>query len=280
MATDLDWLGLDLGGTYLKGARVSSEGRIGERIHEPIASGSAEALLAQIAAAVVALGGHARARALGVGLPGIVDRGKGCVFNAPALSALNGLPLAVEVARRTGLPTRIENDANAAALGESWLGGGRDAASLLLVTLGTGVGAGIVLEGRVWTGHSGYAGELGHIQVEADGVPCACGSWGCLETVAGARGWRRRAEQRLASRSSVLRGSELDPKTIVAAAQAGDAIALEIVDGAAAALGVGLAAVLNLLNLNRVVVGGGVAAAGSFLLDRIVEQTRRRSFPQ
>jgi glucokinase len=98
--------------------------------------------------------------------------------------------------------------------------------------------------------------------------------------VAGARGWRRRAEERLAQRPSVLRGAELDPRTIVEAARSGDAVALEVVDGAAAALGVGLAAGLNLLNLDRVVLGGGVAAAGPFLLERIVEQTRRRTFAQ
>jgi glucokinase len=278
MSTPDSWLGLDVGGSYLKAARISSEGRVLERVHEPIASGSLEALLAQLCAAVTALGGRA-ARAIGVGLPGIVDR-EGHVFNAPAVPVLNGQALGIELSRRTGLPVRIENDANAAALGESWLGAGRDASSLLLVTLGTGVGAGIVLEGRVWAGRSGYAGELGHIQVEAAGVPCACGSWGCLETVASARGWRRRADERLATAASVLRGSDLEPATIVEAARAGDAVALEIVDGAAAALGVGLAAALNLLNLARVLVGGGMMAAGPFLLERVVEQTRRRAFAQ
>jgi glucokinase len=280
MAKAGDWLGLDVGGSYLKGARVSSAGEVRERVHEPIAGGSAQELLAQLAAAASALGGPTAARALGIGLPGIVDRRGGRVCNAPALPVLNGLPVAAEVARRTGLPTQIENDANAAALGEAWLGAGRQVAALLVVTLGTGVGAGIVLEGRVWAGPGGYAGELGHVQVDATGVACECGSWGCLETVAGARGWRRRAEERLAGRPSALRGAELDPRTIVGAARSGDAVALEVVDGAAAALGVGLSAALNLLNLDRVVLGGGVAAAGPFLLERVVEQTRRRTFAQ
>src|SRR5262249_42604431 len=118
------------------------------------------------------------------------------------------------------------------------------------------------------------------VQVDPEGVRCNCGSWGCVETFAGAPHWRRRAELALERRPSSLRGTALDPKAIVSAAKDGDAVALEIVDGAAAAVGAGIAAVLNLLNLESVVIGGGVAAAGPFLLDRIAEQTRRRVFTQ
>jgi len=275
-----DWVGLDLGGTFLKGGRVSAEGRILERLHEPIAGGSAEALLNQLAAAVASLGGRRAGRNIGLGLPGIVDRRSGCVRNAPGVPALNGVSVADELGRRTGLRVRLENDANAAGLAEAWVGSGRDVDGMLFVTLGTGIGAGLVLGGRVWAGHSGYAGELGHVQVEPDGEPCGCGSRGCLETVAGARGWRRRAEQLLSRTPSLLAGRPLEPKTIVEAARAGDALALDVVNGAARALGVGLAAALDLLNLECVVIGGGVSAAGPFLLDRIVEETRCRTFPQ
>jgi glucokinase len=274
-------IGLDVGGSFLKGARVDRTGRVEARLHQPVAGRSAEDLLDQLVAAVVALEeGAAPARAVGIGLPGIVERGALRVRVAPAVPVLNGLPVGEEVSRRTGRPTFLENDANAAALAEAWLGAGRGARSLLLVTLGTGIGGGLVLEGRIWTGQSGYAGEVGHIQVEPDGVPCACGSHGCLETVAGAPGWKRRAEAALASRQSSLSGRPLDPETIVEAARSGDPVALEVVEGSAAALGVGVAATLDLLNLDRVIVAGGVAAAGAFLLDRIVAQVQRRTFPQ
>jgi glucokinase len=137
------------------------------------------------------------------------------------------------------------------------------------------------LDGRVWSGRSGYAGELGHVQVDPTGVRCNCGSWGCVETYAGAPHWRRRAALALeAGRTSTLRETALDPKAIVEAARAGDALAVELVDGAASALGTGIAAALSLLNLESVVIGGGLAAAGPFLLERIVEQTRRRVFAQ
>jgi len=273
-----DYLGLDVGGTFLKGARVSAAGLILERLHEPIAAGSTEALLAQLCAAVATLGGGLAGGSVGVGLPGIVDRGRR-VQNAPALPALNGVAVAEAVGRRTGLRVHLENDANAAGLAEAWIGSGRDVGSVLFVTLGTGIGAGLVLDGRVWAGRSGYAGELGHFQVEPGGELCPCGSRGCLETVAGAPGWKRRAEERLSrTPSSLLAGRMLEPKTIVEAARAADVVALEVVNGAAAALGVGLAAALDLLNLERVVIGGGVSAAGAFLFDRIVAETRRRTF--
>lgn len=272
-------VGLDIGGTFLKGGRVDEEGRILARLHEPIAKNSPEALLDQLERAVRTLDGDSRAQAVGIGLAGIVERASR-VRVAPAIPVLNGLGVGDEVSRRTGRPTFLENDANAAALAEAWIGAGRGARSLLLVTLGTGIGGGLILGGRIWTGTSGYAGEIGHLQVDPTGPACPCGSWGCLETVAGSPGWLRRARELLVTRDSVLRGQEPDQKAIVDAARAGDAVALSVLDGAAAALGLGIAAALDLLNLERVVIGGGVSAAGVFLLDRIAEQTRRRTFPQ
>lgn len=271
--------GLDVGGTFLKGARVAETGEVDSRLHEPVAR-DAEALLDQVARAVVSLGGGTRLAGVGIGVPGIVERGGSRVRVSPNLPALNGVAVGEELSRRLGVPVFLENDANAAALAEAWLGAGRGAESLLCVTLGTGIGAGLVLQGRVWSGRSGYAGEIGHIQVEDGGFPCGCGSRGCLETVAGIPGWRRRAEAGLAARESSLRGKDLDPAVIVEHARAGDRLALEVVDGAARAIGIGIAAVLDLLNLDRVVLAGGVAAAGPFLLDRIVEETRQRTYPQ
>jgi glucokinase len=148
------------------------------------------------------------------------------------------------------------------------------------VTLGTGIGGGVILGGRIWSGKSGYAGEVGHIQVDPEGLPCGCGSRGCVETIAGIGGWVRRAEAGLRERESSLRGRAIDPEAIVGAARTGDALALEVVAGTARALGVAIGAALNLLNLDRVVIGGGVAAAGDFLLERVTAEVRARTFPQ
>ncbi len=276
------YIGLDVGGTFLKGARIDASGKVLARLHEPIRKTTTADILGQLAGAVESLEKDVGpSLAVGVGLPGIVEMTRGRVRSAPNVPALDGLKVGEELEARTGRASFAENDANAAALAEAWLGAGRGASHVLFVTLGTGVGGGLVFDGRIWMGRNGYAGEIGHIQVEPDGVPCGCGSWGCLETIAGVPGWGRRAEALLASgRSSVLAGkSPLDPQVIVEAARGDDAVALEVVDGAARAVGVGVAAVLDLLNVDRVVVGGGVAAAGFFLLERIAEETRKRTFP-
>jgi glucokinase len=274
-------LGFDVGGTAVKAGCVDESGRIVRTVEAPVARGSAVDLIGQLESTVADLEAslQARATAIGVGLPGIVDQSDHRVRVAPALPQLNGYPVSEELGRRVGRPVAIENDANAAALAECWVGAGRGAQDVLLITLGTGIGGGLVLGGRLWAGKSGFAGEVGHIQADAQGITCACGSRGCVETLAGSRGWVRRANELLATRASALKGRELEPRTIVEAARQGDAVALEVVEGAAAALGVGLAAALDLLNLERIVVGGGVAAAGEFLLSRIAEQTRRRTFP-
>ena len=281
-APDAAYLGLDVGGTFLKGARIDSSGKVLARLHEPIRKASPPELLGQLAGAVEALEkGTGPAVAVGVGLPGIVEMTRGRVRSAPNVPALDGLKVGEELEARTGRASFAENDANAAALAEAWLGAGRGASHVLYVTLGTGVGGGLVFDGRIWMGRNGYAGEIGHIQVDPTGHPCGCGSWGCLETIAGVPGWARRAEALLAAgRPSTLDGrTPIDPQVIVEAARGEDAVALEVVDGAARAIGVGVAAVLDLLNVDRVVVGGGVAAAGFFLLERIAEETRRRTFP-
>ena len=275
------YVGLDVGGTFLKGALVGGDGEVRARLHQPIARDSAEALLSQLASATAQLEtGSGPSAGIGVGLPGIVNRRTGKLYRPPNLPVIDGIDAAEELARRTGRRAVAENDANAAALAEAWKGAGRDAVNVLLVTLGTGIGGGIVLGGRVFGGTSGYAGEVGHIQVDPSGVRCGCGSRGCVETFAGAPGWGRRAREALQTgRDSRLHGQNLDPAVIVEAARAGDEVAVGVVDGAARALGTGIGAVLNLMNLDRVVVAGGVAAAGAFLLDRIVEQTRQRIFP-
>ena len=273
-------IGLDVGGTFLKAARLDEGGRLRNRVHQPVRKATAEELLDQLHEAVRSLEASRPVAAVGVGLPGIVDSATGRVRNAPNVPVLNGIDIGTELQRRTGRPSFAENDANAAGLAEAWLGAGRGSERMLFVTLGTGVGGALVFGGRIWGGHSGYAGEIGHIQVDPQGVPCGCGSWGCLETIAGVPGWGRRAREALRGSSSAMRGgSELDPASIVAHAREEDELALALVDETAQAIGVGVAAALNLLNLDRVVVGGGVALAGEMLLERIVEQTRRRTFP-
>lgn len=273
------FVGLDVGGTNLKAARIDRDGRVLDRRQEPIAKSSVGELLDQLEHAVQALDGG-RTTAVGVGVPGIVEH-NGRVRAAPNIPVLDGQVIAGELWQRTGRPTFLENDANAAALAEAWLGAGGGTENLLFVSLGTGVGGGIVLGGQVWAGRSGYAGELGHIQVQEGGRACGCGAHGCVETLAGASAWVRLADERLATgRASTLRGIPLDPAVISQAAREGDALAIEVVDEVARALGIGIAATLLLLNLECVVIGGGVAGAGAVLLERVIRHVQQRVFPQ
>ena len=277
------FIGLDVGGTYLKGARIADSGEIEARLHEPIVRERPEDLLAQFERAVTALRGSVPVRAVGIGLPGIVDhateRLRG-VPNLPALAALQERDLGAEVAKRVGRPAFIENDANAAGMAEAWRGAGQGAESIVFLTLGTGVGGAVILRERLWTGRSGYAGEMGHVQLDPEGELCGCGVRGCLETVVGNGGWVRRAERKLQSRASILAGQALEPASIVAAAREGDPVAIEVVDETTRALGQALGGLINILNPERAVIGGGVAAAGPFLLDRIVRDTKGRCWPQ
>jgi glucokinase len=275
------FVGLDVGGTNLKGAWIGADGTVLRRLHEPIARDRGEDLLAQLQRAVRGLSGGQSVAAVGVGLPGIVDhrtsRLQG-VPNLPALAALQDVDLAGELARRVDCPAFLENDGNTAGLAEAWRGAGRGASSVLYVTLGTGVGGAIILDGRLWRGHSGYAGEVGHIQIDPRGAPCGCGSVGCVETVAGIAGWVRRAEELRATQPTRLRDVALEPATIVALAREGDAAALQVVDEVARALAQAIGGLINALNVERCVIGGGVSAAGGFLLDRITRETRSRSW--
>jgi glucokinase len=278
------FVGLDVGGTYLKAALLDAQGALVEKRRYPIRKDSAASILAQFAEAVRDLAGAEpvrTVRAIGIGLPGIVDRAAR-VRVAPNVPVLNGLAVGEEVRARTGVAAFAENDANVAALAEAYRGAGRGADNVLVVTLGTGVGGGVVLKRRLWTGTGGYAGEIGHIQVDQAGVRCGCGSWGCLETLVGVPSWERRGRAALeAGRSSTLATlAKLEPKTVVAEAEKGDALALELVEESARALAVGIAAALQLLNVERVVVAGGVSNAGPILLDRVREHVQKRCFPQ
>ncbi len=273
-------IGIEIANGVARVARVNGAGRAVARDEHPLVTTSVETIVGQLTAAVHRIDGAGAesARAVGVAIPGIVASDR--VSLSAHLAVLDGVPLGGELARRLGRPVLLENDANAAALAEAWQGAGREGRSVLYVSLGVGIGAGVVIDGLIWSGPSGYAGEIGHLQVDESGTLCGCGLAGCLETVVGADGWVRRARGALRTRSS----KKLDPATvdqaaIVAAAAEGDRIALDVLHGAGQALGRALAAAIVLLNLDRVVIGGGPAAC-PMLLDEVIAEARRRTLPR
>lgn len=258
-------IGVDVGGTAVKLGVCDAAGRVLARRSIPTdAAAGPERLLDRIAEAAGALvAATGPARACGVGIPGPLDPERRTLLRANHLPGWADVAIPELLASRLGVPVLLENDANCAAWGELQGGIGRGARSLVLFTLGTGVGGGVVLDGRLWTGEAGAAGALGHLVVDPTGRRCACGQRGCLEQYASASA--------VAHRSG--RGSA---EAAFAAAAEGEPEAVAAVIAAADALAVAAAAVIHLLQPALVVLGGGMAAAGDALLAPVREGVRRR----
>jgi glucokinase len=189
------------------------------------------------------------------------------------------------MARRTaaaacGLPVVLENDANAAVLGECWLGAGRECEDVVMLTLGTGIGGGIVLGGRLWRGRYDNAGELGHMIIVAEGEPCACGQRGCLEAYASAKSTAARAERRLrAGERSTLTASAITAVDVVEHARAGDGLARQVWDETCRGLAVACVNLQHALNPQRIILAGGMSAAGRELIDPVRRHFERLTWP-
>ncbi|HEX8144872.1 MAG TPA: ROK family protein [Pyrinomonadaceae bacterium] len=280
-------IAVDLGGTNLRAATVDSEGRIHERVKNPTPKADRADEIVQ---ALVEAARECQSRsgergkeisAISVVVPGTVQIENGIVTKAPNLPCLDGFRLGA--ALESELPWRavLENDANAAGVGEMWQGAGRGARTIICVTLGTGVGGGIILDGELWRGIDGSAGEIGHIGVETLGVPCTCGSRGCLERYASATAIVRMAHEAQTHypRSQLHTREELTAKSIYQSGVEGDELALEVFRRMGRYLGAGLASLINVLNPEMIVIGGGVAAGWELFYPHVREQVDERAFP-
>ncbi len=272
MTTDRESLrvGVDLGGTAIKAGAISADGRILERRSIPAElERGPEDLAGRIAGLARELNFN---ETVGIGVPGLLDRDAGRVIMSANLHQIDGFGLVGAVADRLEISSSkvaLENDANVAALGEAWAGAGREEADFLLVTLGTGVGGGVVLGGEIQTGAGGLAGEVGHICVTPDGPLCGCGNYGCLETLASATAASRRARER---------GLPDDLAQLSAEARGGDLKAQELLHDVGRDLGRGLAAATVLLDLRVYVIGGGFGAALELLRPGIVAGLEERAY--
>lgn len=281
-------LGIDIGGTAIKLAIVWSDGRLGRtdsiRTHADEGPEPALARLLEAVRSLLAQEDLATSEmcALGLASAGIVDATENLVLDAPNLRSWQRYPLAQKLGEALGVPAFLENDVNAMAFGEWRCGAGQRTRSLLCLTLGTGVGGGIVLDGHIERGAHGGAGEVGHITLQRDGPECTCGSTGCLERYVGARWIVERARGYLArdTRPSALRdrpAEELTPRVIGGAAAGGDPIASAVLEETGIWLGVGLASLANVLDPQRIVIGGGIAHAGDVLLEPARRTLRARA---
>ena len=280
-------LGIDLGGTNCRVAQVTREGAVGKPLRFPTAMDKGfEPFFSRLLEACSEIVADARGEglkveALGMGCPGVIGP-RGDVVVSPNLPALNGKPLGRLLLENLGLKVTVVNDANAIAWGEGTCGAGSEFPSFVAITLGTGVGSGLVLEGRLWVGPDGTACEAGHLMVEPEGRPCGCGARGCLEQYASASGIVKSVQEALSrnvpSLLSQTPSGELTSERVAEAARRGDRVACSALEEAGRRLGQVFAGLANLLNLHGAVITGGAAESLDLMRPVMERELRLRAF--
>ena len=289
--TDKKLIGVDLGGTTIKFAILTDKGEIQQKwsIETNILS-DGQLIIPDI---IDSINHHIKMYdmnidqfdGIGLGSPGTIDHERGTIKGAFNLNWTDEVYPVRDIQKGTGLPVVIENDANVAALGERWQGAGNNADDVVFVTLGTGVGGGIIANGKLIQGQNGAAGEIGHVTVDPNGFMCTCGKRGCLETIASATGIVRVARDRASeyAGSSELKamlddGQDISAKDVFDLAKKDDDLALMVADYVCDSLGFVLGNIANTLNPKYIVIGGGVSAAGEFLLNKVDKAMRANEF--
>lgn len=280
-------IGVDLGGTNLRIAAVSPEGEILEKIAlDTEVKEGRERVIEDMTGAVRDLQGRmrgARLAGIGIGVPGVINLATGMIRQSPNLPGWNDFPVRDDIERQLNAPVILENDANAAALGEKWVGAGKAVSGLCILTLGTGIGGGIILDGRIWHGQDGMGGELGHMTIDPNGALCGCGNLGCIEAYASATAILRMAHAAIAvGRSPALRTAaeevgELTAEMIYITAQQGDRVSREIFELVGRSLGVAIGNLINAFNLPLYVLAGGVARGWDAFAPHLMDEVQKRS---
>jgi Transcriptional regulator/sugar kinase len=277
-------LAADLGGTNLRMAVVSDDGTILHRVRRNTPeSGDRDDIVAAITDSAIECLDAAKGvaiSAMGVAVPATLAFKEGILKSSPQLPSLNGLNLSAAIGRSFDFPIVTDNDATSAAVGEHWLGATAGFENSICVTLGTGVGGGLIIRGEAFRGNSGTAGEIGHVCVERQGFPCGCGSCGCIEQYASAIGIARHFSLlKDMYRGSLLAGFERPtPLDVFDAANRSDELALEIYKRLGMYLGIALAGLVNVLNPDVIVIGGGVSAAWELFIDHTRAEIQKRAF--
>lgn len=274
-------MAIDLGGTNARLALVRGREVLQGSSFATREAGDPQELMARLAQEVQGLAAWGSRRVLapaglGVASPGVIERATGVVKVSPNLPGWHDIPLAAELARATGLPTALENDANLYALGEYLHGAGRGQRDLACLTLGTGVGGGLIVGGRLVTGALGSGGEIGHSLVELEGRLCGCGAPGCLEAYASATGLKGMLAEALAAGQATALAPEASPEEMALVAREGDALAAGLFARAGQALGRGIVNVVAFTGLDLVVIGGGLAPAWPLMESACRQEMRLR----
>ena len=280
-------LGIDVGGSFLKAGLVAEDGEIVERLRWEIDKESLERFYRQLEELVghlTGLAGGAEVVGAGIGVPGFISRRSGLIEQSPNLQIVNGAPIFTDIKALISLPVVVvDNDANAAAWGEYWVGGGSGAGLLILLTLGSGIGGGIVWGGRIWHGAVGFGGEIGHTVITPDGPSCYCGLRGCIEAEFSDTAFARKALEAMEAgwETSLSKAGKkrIHAKDVTDAAEAGDGVALQIVASSSRLLGMTIANLINAFNPDQIVLGGGIIAAAELLMPLIFLGVAERAIP-
>ena len=294
MSSPLLYVGLDVGGTSMKAAVVDDNGKAFPSVSMPTEASKGQEhglnqMCATIRKAIVAAGKTEKdIAAIGVATPGTMDLPAGIILDPPNLRPWQNVPVRDYISTTFGLPTAFQNDANAAAFGEYWVGAGRDVKSMVMFTLGTGIGGGVILHDKILEGQHSHGAEAGHMKIDLGKArQCGCGRWGCLEAFASATAIVKRAQEAVAevTGKSILKemlataDADLPAKEVFQAADKGDEIARKVVDDTAYYLAVGAMNMMHLFDPDMVVFAGGMTQAGEPFLNRIKHYVREMAFP-
>jgi glucokinase len=271
-------IGIDIGGTNMRLGLVSEDGEVVKKIKEPTSDG----IMDDVCRAVDSIFSDEIA-GIGIGVAGLVDKEKGRVWSSPNLRVVEGIDLVGELANKYAVRVIIENDANAAALGEMWTGAGKDFSDFVLLTLGTGIGGGLICGRRLLN----VSAEIGHMSINTDGEKCQCGNYGCLESYASARYIMSNAISVLESgRESLLSGYyngniyKLTTEDIFKAALDGDMLARELLKKAGRYLGVGISNMINIMSPEAVILAGGLTGAWDIYVNEALKEASRRAIKE
>ncbi|TVM04255.1 MAG: hypothetical protein CV087_01035 [Candidatus Brocadia sp. WS118] len=279
-------VGIDLGGTNLKAGVVDTDGRIFHRLSiKTNSNADPQTISNQILELIAETMQSAQVResdvvGIGLGSPGLVDKQGETILFSPNLPRWRNIPIKRIVSERFSKPCVLENDANAAAWGEKWAGAGKGVKSLVMLTLGTGVGGGIVIDNKLWRGANNVAAEIGHMVIQTDGPLCNCGNRGCVEVYASATGMVRRFKEVLkgGASSSLKISDEITAKMINEAAIHGDKVSLDVIEETGRYLGIAIVNIMHVLNPEMIVLSGGMIGSGQLLMDPIRKVTTQRAF--
>jgi len=279
-------ISVDIGGTQIRAALSDREGNIIHRVaHLTLAEEGPEPVIGRIKEAIrQAASQHlGQVEAIGIATAGPLDPWEGVIIKAPNLPGWHQVPLRAIIEEEFGLPTHVGNDANLAALAEQRFGAGKGTRDLIYITHSTGIGGGIIVDGRLLLGSKGLGAEVGHITLDIDGPRCGCGNIGCLEAMAAGPAIARNAIQAIeAGRETIIPDlvegdlSRISAKEVSEAAQQGDPLGIKLIRQAGELLGIGLVSLMHLFNPEIIVIGGGVSKAGDLLFEPVRETVRTR----